>query len=101
MAKAEDVAQTRCPYRDKNDQCTAKFRCRHQLAADELATASEKEARGAADGADLMCTHDGRFDYRSAWESYPRAYDKAKAKIESIREDARRRREGGDSEEEE
>lgn len=77
VGHAEVVSRHRCPYRDRHDRCTANFRCRSQLAED---------------GADTpLCTHDGRFDYRLAWESDPRSYDRAKRRIAQTK----RRRDGG------
>lgn len=88
VSHAEQVSQSRCPYRDRLDQCTALFRCRNQR----------------ADGDDpevLLCGHDGTFDYRTAWETDARAHRRAKDKIASIKQEAARRRraaDGADSE---
>ncbi len=79
VVHAETVSQTRCPYRDRKDQCTAEFRCRNQKSP-------------GADGALHLCGHDGKFDYLSAWESQPLAHERAKKKIREIREGAARRR---------
>ncbi len=81
-AHAETQAQTRCPYRDRRDRCTAHIRCRHQLATGD-------------DDAPPACTHDGRFDYRLAWESRPESRDRAKRRIKAIRDRAAARRETG------
>jgi hypothetical protein len=71
VGHAQAVSQRRCPYRDRHDRCTASFRCRSQLAEE---------------GAELpLCTHDGRFDYRLAWESDPASYDRAKRRIAQSR----------------
>ena len=76
---AEASSRTRCPYRDRHDRCTALFRCRNQIV-------EEAEA-------DLLtCGHDGTFDYRTAWESHPRARQRASAKISAIKEEAASRR---------
>ena len=76
---AEVSSRTRCPYRDRHDLCTALFRCRNQIQA--------------AGGPDLLtCGHDGTFDYRTAWESHPRARERASAKISAIKEEAAARR---------
>ena len=80
---ADAQASWRCPYRDRHDLCTAKFHCRNQTPADGDAT----------DG-DLSCSHDGRFDYRSAWESDPRTGERARRRIETIRERAAEDRQG-------
>ena len=83
MAEHADAqARTRCPYRDRHDRCTARIRCRHQLRA------------GAEDDAPA-CTHDGRFDYRLAWESRPDSRERARRRIREIRERAAARRRNG------
>ena len=79
VTHADQQAAVRCPYRDRFDQCTAKFRCTNQ-------------AKAAVDGELPGCEHDGCFDYRSAWESDPQSYDRAKAKLEQIHSNASRRR---------
>ena len=50
-----DVSSKRCPYRNAQDRCTAKFGCRNQnrnVQSDEL----------------FICLDDQKLDYRSAWE---------------------------------
>ena len=79
VAHAEVSSRTRCPYRDRNDVCTALFRCRNQLDSP-------------ADPHLLTCGHDGTFDYRSAWEAHPRSRDRAKEKIATIKREAEARR---------
>ena len=79
VAHADEQASVRCPYRDRLDQCTAKFRCGNQQATDGVSEL-------------LQCGHDGSFDYRPAWETDPQVYDKAKAKLEQIHSHASRRR---------
>ena len=86
VAHAEVSSRTRCPYRDRHDLCTALFRCRNQLA-------SPTEAD------QLTCGHDGTFDYRTAWEAHPRAKDRAKEKIATIKRDAEALRRAGSEEE--
>ena len=86
VSHAEESSLTRCPYRDRHDLCTALFRCRNQLPV-------------AGDSNEFSCGHDGTFDYRSAWESNPRAYERTRKKIVRIKRDAaerRRRRSGED-----
>ena len=73
---AEDVSQSRCPYRDRLDRCTALFSCRNQRKAGD----GETEA--------FQCGHDGTFDYRSAWESHPLSHEKARLRIKKIRSEA-------------
>ena len=79
VSHADELSQHRCPYRDRFDQCTAEFRCRNQAAPE-------------ADGALALCTHDGSFDYRTAWESDPSTYGRAKEKIEKIKRASSERR---------
>ncbi len=77
---ADTVSQTRCPYRDRHDHCTAEFRCRNQRPEDEI----------------FICGHDGKFDYRSAWDTNPDAYRRAKTTVAKIKREsgaARRRAE--------
>ncbi len=50
----EELSRTRCPYKDRQSRCTAKFGCRNQR-------------RG--EGKVLICAGDDKLDYRSAWES--------------------------------
>ncbi len=92
VSHAEESMVNRCPYRDRHDLCTALFRCRNQLPVAD------------AESDDLACGHDGTFDYRSAWESNPRAVKRTRERIVRIRRDAEQRRrdrknrrpEGGD-----
>ncbi len=64
IAKHADVQSlTRCPYRNVKDQCTAKFGCRNQR-------------KPPVKGDPLICTHDGKLDYRTAWESDPEGFAK-------------------------
>ena len=80
VSHAEESSKTRCPYRDRHDLCTALFRCRNQARVAD------------SDSEELACTHDGTFDYRSAWESNPRAYERTREKIVRIKRDAAKRR---------
>jgi len=82
VQKAGEQAQTRCPYRDRHDDCTAEFKCRNQ-----------REPRPGA--AAPQCGHDGKFDYRSAWESDPSALGRAKQRVERIKAEASARRSSG------
>jgi hypothetical protein len=76
---ATELSRSRCPYRDREDLCTAVFSCRNQIAPADPAMPA-------------ACGHDGTFDYRSAWESSPTAYATAKARIGRDRAEAARRR---------
>ena len=75
---AKEVSKFRCPYRDRLDRCTGKFKCRNQQVS--------------SDDGFLSCVHDGRFDYRSAWETNPETYDRAKDKIRNIKKISAKRR---------
>jgi len=79
VSHAEKMSQTRCPYRDRNDYCTADFRCRNQRPP-------------AVKDAPHGCDHDGNFDYRSAWESKPLEHERIKKKVRDIRDSAVQRR---------
>ena len=68
VVQADEMSRTRCPYRDRHDRCTAAFRCRHQI----------------GDGPPA-CGHDGNFDYRTAWETKPETYERAKRKIQAVK----------------
>ena len=55
-AHADELSTQRCPYKNRFDECTAKFGCRNQ--------------RKPRPGGDLlMCGGDDKLDYRSAWET--------------------------------
>ena len=79
VTRADAQAAERCPYRDRHDTCTARFRCRNQAPPDRNQAPAAEDAPAAE--ATLVCTHDGAFDYRSAWESDPRAVDIARARL--------------------
>ena len=53
---ADEQATFRCPYKNRHDECTAKFGCRNQR-------------RPRPGGELLMCGADDKLDYRGAWES--------------------------------
>ena len=56
VSETVDVVSTwRCPYKNVQDRCTARFGCRNQ-------------DRDVAPGELYICTGDDRLDYRSAWE---------------------------------
>ncbi len=83
VSHADAQAAFRCPYRDRHDLCTADFKCRNRLPP-------------AAEGGAGACGHDGKFDYRAAWETDSGAYDRARKRIAGVRTAAARRR-GTDS----
>jgi len=56
LQHADELSTQRCPYRDRLDNCTAKFCCRNQ-------------SKPVIAGALPVCTGDEKIDYRSAWET--------------------------------
>jgi hypothetical protein len=50
---AAELSDSRCPYKDRLDRCTAKFGCRNQRRQGKI----------------LLCVGDDKLDYRKAWES--------------------------------
>jgi|TARA_B110000263_G_scaffold92501_1_gene80875 hypothetical protein len=52
---ADEVMQTRCPYKDASSRCTAKFGCRNQFFT------SDPTSLPACAGSD-------QIDYREAWD---------------------------------
>jgi hypothetical protein len=79
VSHAETVSQHRCPYRDRDDCCTAMFLCRNQqVVGDETDV--------------FLCGHEGTFDYRDAWQSNPRNHERMKRKIKAVRLEATQRR---------
>ena len=57
VVHADEQAKQRCPYKDRRNQCTAKFDCRNQRSPSQL---GDLQLCGAADD---------QLDYRSAWET--------------------------------
>jgi hypothetical protein len=51
---AAEVSTGRCPYKNRLNQCTAKFGCRNQRRSAEKI---------------LLCAGDDKLNYRNAWES--------------------------------
>ncbi len=82
VREADSKSLTRCPYRDRHDDCTAAIRCRNQRPPREGGNA-------------LQCGHDGALDYRSAWESDPYAYRRAKERVARVKSEASARRGNG------
>ena len=56
MVHADEQATYRCPYKNRFDECTAKFGCRNQRKPREK------------DGL-MLCGGDDKLDYRKAWET--------------------------------
>ena len=55
---ADELSRHRCPYRNRLDECTAKFGCRNQR-------------KPSGEAKLLICAGDDKLDYRSAWEMDP------------------------------
>jgi hypothetical protein len=53
---ADELSTHRCPYKNRFDQCTAKFGCRNK-----------RPARAA--GELPVCASDDKLDYRGAWQT--------------------------------
>ena len=68
---ADAVSLTRCPYKNRHDQCTAKFGCRHQVRSEGVDT--------------IDCKSDDALDYRTAWETDPDAEARMHEKLKSRR----------------
>ena len=56
VTHADEQSTYRCPYKNRFDQCTAKFGCRNQR-------------KPAVKGDLYLCAGDDKLDYRSAWET--------------------------------
>ena len=54
--RATEVSTCRCPYKDRLNQCTAKFGCRNQRQSPTPQAAPQ-------------CAGDDKLDYRKAWET--------------------------------
>lgn len=52
---ADEVSKWRCPYKNVQSRCTAKFQCRNQ--------SFPRASRGLP-----ICTGSDKLDYRNAWE---------------------------------
>ena len=71
-AHADVQAATRCPYKNRFDECTAKFGCRNQRRNDRQTRSSQPLP---------LCACEDGLDYRSAWESDPEAYERTRKAI--------------------
>src|SRR5262245_4529949 len=58
VVHADAQSVTRCPYKNRRDECTAKFGCRNQR-------------KPAVAGGLRLCGGDDKIDYRGAWEVDP------------------------------
>ena len=55
VVHADELSMTRCPYKNRFDQCTAHFGCRNK-------------GRAALPGELPPCKGDDKLNYRSAWQ---------------------------------
>jgi hypothetical protein len=53
---ADEVSRSRCPYKNRLDECTAPFGCRNKRRPERA-------------GGGRICGGDDKLDYRSAWEA--------------------------------
>lgn len=70
---ADEQALVRCPYKNREAECTAKFGCRFQR-------------KPAPNRALFQCASNDNLDYRSAWETEPEAYDKMRERLTQQKE---------------
>ena len=56
MTTVADLSTRRCPYKNRFDQCTARFGCRNQRKPDDSSQLKD-------------CGGDDKLDYRSAWDT--------------------------------
>ena len=83
VVQADEQSQTRCPYKNARDECTAQFGCRNQR-------------RKIVDGDKrLACVGDDKLDYRSAWDADPDALRQAGDELAVNRNARRAAREAG------
>jgi hypothetical protein len=54
-AHADEISLTRCPYKNRFNQCTAQFGCRNKR-------------KPQVAGGLPVCAGDDKLDYRKAWE---------------------------------
>lgn len=68
---ADEVSLTRCPYKNRHNNCTAQFGCRFQDRSGETDV--------------IGCKSDDKLDYRTAWETDPDAADRMHTTLRSNR----------------
>lgn len=56
MVTVADLSTRRCPYKNRFDECTARFGCRNQRWPE-----GRDERK--------LCSGDDKLDYRGAWET--------------------------------
>jgi uncharacterized 2Fe-2S/4Fe-4S cluster protein (DUF4445 family) len=81
VIQADIQSQTRCPYKNAQDECTAQFGCQNKR---KKIIDGEKA---------FICVGDGKLDYRTAWETEPEARRAVKDALTSKRRASRRDRE--------
>lgn len=70
VTHADQQSRHRCPYKNRFDQCTAKFGCRNQRKpSTENLAVEQPRARGVPKENLLLCAGDDKIDYRTAWET--------------------------------
>ena len=70
VTQADKQSLTRCPYKNRFDQCTAQFGCRNKR-------------KPRAPGELPACASDDKLNYRTAWETDPEAVVQARERIQS------------------
>lgn len=73
VIQADIQSQTRCPYRNAQDECTARFGCQNKR---------KKQVDGETR---FDCAADGKLDYRTAWDTDPGARDEVKRALAANR----------------
>ena len=73
---ANEQSAYRCPYKNRFDQCTAKFGCRNQRRPSKEGSVGREQrssfptsGRGGPKEELLLCGGDDKIDYRTAWET--------------------------------
>ncbi len=67
---ANEQSMYRCPYKNRFDQCTAKFGCRNQRRPPSEGLVDQQDSvRGTPKEGLLLCGGDDKIDYRPAWET--------------------------------
>ena len=71
VTHADQQSRHRCPYKNRFDQCTAKFGCRNQRKPSTENLVVEQPSRPWRTPKEnlLLCAGDDKIDYRTAWET--------------------------------
>ena len=72
IVQADRQSLARCPYKNRLDQCTAKFCC-------------QNKRKPRAEGELSICACKDGLDYRTAWESDPEAYAHVRQQLKEQR----------------